>query len=78
MRPLRSPNMNSYNLYLWDMLKDKVYGMKSRTEVDLKENIRNTAFSISPAELRRATTCMFFSPRDACLGAEENHFRYIL
>jgi len=68
MWPPRSPNMNSYDFYFWDMLKDGLYGMKSRTAVGLKENIRNTAFSISPAERRRATTFFFC---DACLGAEK-------
>jgi hypothetical protein len=57
--PPRSPDMNSCDFYVWDMLKDRVYGMKSRTEAELKENIRNTAFSISSAERRRATTCFF-------------------
>jgi hypothetical protein len=63
MWPFRSPNMNSYDFYLWDMLTDKVYGMKFRTEADLKETIRNTAFPTSPAERRRATTCLFFVTR---------------
>jgi hypothetical protein len=74
MWPPRSPNMTSCDFYLWDMLKDRVYGMKSSTEAELKENIRNTAFSISPAERRRATTCFFC---DACLGAEKNHSHYV-
>lgn len=55
----RSSNMNTYDFYLWDMLKDRLYGMNSRTEADLKENIRNTAFSISPAERRCTITCFF-------------------
>jgi hypothetical protein len=64
MCPPRLPNMNSYDFYLCDMLTDKVYGMKSRTEADLKENIRNTVFSTSPAERRCVCFC------DVCLGAE--------
>jgi hypothetical protein len=54
--------MNSYD-FLFIELTDKVYGMKSRTEADLKENIRNTVFSTSPTERRRATTCLFFVTR---------------
>jgi hypothetical protein len=53
------------------MLKYRVYGVKPRTEADLKENIRNTAFSISPAERRRTTTRFFFC--EACLDAEKKN-----
>jgi hypothetical protein len=35
-----------------------VYSINPPTEADLKENIRNTAFSVSSAELRRGTTCL--------------------
>jgi hypothetical protein len=62
MWPTRSPSMNSYDFYLWDMLKHRVYGIKSRTEAELKENIRNTSSLISPAERRRTTTCFFVTP----------------
>jgi hypothetical protein len=47
--PVRLPNLNACNFFLWGYLQSKVYERKPRTMVDLKQSIRDKVAEISPA-----------------------------
>jgi hypothetical protein len=49
----RSPHLNARDFFHWGYLKSKVYEMKPRTTVDLKQNIRNEVAAISPTMIQR-------------------------
>lgn len=48
-----------WGLYLWGMLKDKVYNNNPCTRDNLKESIQDVASSLSPAEFQRAINSVF-------------------
>jgi hypothetical protein len=51
--PLRFPDLNLCDFYLWGMLKDKVYVNNPQTAEELKENNRRVISNISQEELRQ-------------------------
>jgi hypothetical protein len=61
-------------LYLWNILKEKLYSDNSLTEDDLKESVQCTVFSIASAECLCVMNDVF--PRSgAFLQTELNHFQ---
>jgi hypothetical protein len=46
--PVRSPDLNACDFFLWEYLKSKVYKKKPRTMMDLKQNIRDKVAAVSP------------------------------
>jgi hypothetical protein len=53
--PARSPDLIACDFFFWGYLKSKVYEMKPRTTVNLKQNIRDEVAAISPTMLQRVT-----------------------
>ena len=47
----RSPDLSTYDFYLWDNLKAKVYSNNPHTNEELKTNIRHAIVEITPNEL---------------------------
>jgi hypothetical protein len=58
--PPRSQDPNEYDLYLWGILKDKLYSTNNRNEDNQKKNIQGLMSSISPGELQREVNNLFF------------------
>jgi hypothetical protein len=50
--PARSPDLNTCDFFSWRYLKSKVYKMKTRTKMDLKQNIKHKVATISPTMLQ--------------------------
>jgi hypothetical protein len=72
-----SPEMKSKVLYLWNILKEKLYSDNSLIEDDLKESVQYTVFLIASAECLCVMNDVF--PRSgAFLQAELNHFQLSL
>jgi hypothetical protein len=51
--PARLPHLNACDFFLWVKMKSKVYEKKTRTTVDLKQNIRDEVAAISPTMPQR-------------------------
>ena len=72
--PLRSPNVNALDCYLWGYLKE--YINRPWNLEDLKNNIRRELRAISPATLRSVMNNALAKYR-SCIAVEGQHLREI-
>jgi hypothetical protein len=70
--------MNSFNVYLYDILNDGLYGSCTSAEDEVVDGgNQNIVFSVSPAEVRSKTSVLH-SMSDMFLQVEENYFQYLI
>ena len=70
--------MNSFNVYLYEILNDGLYGSATRAEDEVIDGgNQNIVFSISPAEVRSKTRVLH-PMSDMFLQVEENYFQCLI
>ena len=74
--PSRSPDMNSCDLYLWDILKNAAYRTNPRTLEKLKRNIREEINNINRRELQRVMW-NFIKMFQKCMDNEGRQFQHL-
>jgi hypothetical protein len=75
--PVRPPDLNPCDFYLWGNLKDKVYLNNPHTLVELKQSIREIISSIQVCELELVSNNIF-KRLEVSLRAEGRHFEHLL
>jgi hypothetical protein len=73
--PACSPNLNPYDFFFWDCLKDQVYSSNPQTK-ELKENIHREISNI-PAEHLQKVNQNFFRQCKEYLRIEGQHFQHL-
>jgi hypothetical protein len=73
IRPARSPDLSPYDFFFWGCLKDKAYNITTRTEEELKENIRRKIAIIPSEQLQRVYQNPFRRCKE-CLRVEGQLF----
>ncbi|GBN14053.1 hypothetical protein AVEN_109132-1 [Araneus ventricosus] len=73
--PLRSPDLNPLDFFLWGYIKERVYATPSPTLHELRNRITDACVSMSPAMLRNVQWEVH-SRVQMCIVAKGHHFEH--
>ena len=76
-RPLRSPDLNPLDFFLWRFLKEKVYEKESMSQTDLLNRISVACKCVMMNMLRKIPNELY-SRMLFCIAAEGSHFAQVL
>ena len=75
--PPHSPDLSSFDFYLWETLKQKVYVSNPHNLDQLKENIANAIRRITRVELQ-AVSANVVKRAQKCIDVNGEHFQHLL
>ncbi|KAJ8941821.1 hypothetical protein NQ318_006798 [Aromia moschata] len=76
--PPRSPDLNPYDFFIWDDLKQKVYSVSIENEEQLWNIIQNAVQELQNEETLKIVHFNFLRRIDFCINGNGGHFEHLI
>jgi hypothetical protein len=76
--PVRSPDLNPLDFFLWGHLKFLIYRRPINSEADLRVRIQEAFISVTEEIITNATTRSLLRRAQLCIQMNGGHFEHLL